>query len=111
MKFKDVVFEKDKIVLHKKTEKLVIRIDDIEDIEYVKPTLVNYLLSGIAPGSSTYPGRLQIKTKIKIGKSKLHLIRINFKDVQTLPDWCLSIIDPADINKWVSIQYKTDKIA
>lgn len=100
MKFKDVDFEKDVIILHKKTDNLAIGINNIESIEYVRPTLLNYLLSGIAPGSSTYPGRLQIRTKMKIGKSKLHLIKIKYKEVLILPSFYLEIIDPANILKW-----------
>jgi hypothetical protein len=99
MKFKDVEFNSNKIVLHKKNEDLIIDRNEIEDIEYVKPTLFNYLLSGIAPGSSTYPGRLQIKTEVKIGKTKLHLIRIKFREVLNLPSWCLKIMDPANMLK------------
>lgn len=100
MKFKDVDFDKDVIILHKKTENLAIEINNIESIEYVRPTLLNYLLSGIAPGSSTYPGRLQIRTKMKIGKSKLHLIKIKYKEVLILPSFYLEIIDPANMLKW-----------
>lgn len=59
------------------------------------------LLSGIAPGSSTYPGRLQIRTKEKIGNTKLHLVRIRFIEVATLPDWCIKIIDPANLLRLV----------
>lgn len=100
MKFKDVDFEKDVIILHKKIENLAIGINNIESIEYVRPTLLNYLLSGIAHGSSTYPGRLQIRTKIKIGKSKLHLIKIKYKELLILPSFYLEIIDPANMLKW-----------
>ena len=99
MKFKNVEFNSNKIVLHKKNEDLIINRNEIQGIEYVKPTLFNYLLSGIAPGSSTYPGRLQIRTKEKIGNTKLHLVRIRFIEVLTLPDWCLKFIDPANLFK------------
>lgn len=99
MKFKNVEFNSNKIVLHKKNEDLIINRNE-KGIEYVKPTLFNYLLSGIAPGSSTYPGRLQIRTKEKIGNTKLHLVRIRFIEVLTLPDWCLKFIDPANLFKW-----------
>ncbi|MDY0339306.1 MAG: hypothetical protein RBQ78_06050 [Acholeplasmataceae bacterium] len=101
MKFKNVSFDKDKIVFHKKDGSITLIKSNIEDIEYVKPTLFNYLLSGIAPGSSTYPGRLQIRTKEKIGNTKLHLVRIRFIEVATLPDWCLKIIDPANLLRLV----------
>lgn len=101
MKFKNVSFDKDKIVFHKKDGSITLIKSNIEDIEYVKPTLFNYLLSGIAPGSSTYPGRLQIRTKEKIGNTKLHLVRIRFIEVETLPDWCLKIIDPANLLRLV----------
>jgi len=100
MKFSDVDFDNNKIVLHMKDGDITIHKSIIDDIEYVKPTLFNYLLSGIAPGSSTYPGRLQIRTKEKIGNTKLHLVRIRFIKVMTLPDWCLKLIDPANLLKW-----------
>ena len=101
MKFKNVSFDKDKIVFHKKDGSITLIKSNIEDIEYVKPTLFNYLLSGIAPGSSTYPGRLQIRTRESIGNTKLHLVRIRFIEVATLPDWCLKIIDPANLLRLV----------
>jgi hypothetical protein len=100
MKFKKVSFDKDKIVFHKKDRSITLIKSNIEDIEYVKPTLFNYLLSGIVPGSSTYPGRLQIRTKEKIGSTKLHLVRIRFTEVLALPDWCLKLIDPSNLFKW-----------
>ena len=100
MKFNDVKFDNNKIVLRKNKEDLIIDRNEIDDIEYVKPTLFNYLLSGIAPGSSTYPGRLQIRTKQKIGDTKLHLVKIRFIEVLTLPDWCLKLIDPTNLLKW-----------
>jgi len=99
MKFNDVKFDSNKIVLRKNKEDLIIDRNEIDDIEYVKPTLFNYLLSGIAPGSSTYPGRLQIRTKQKIGDTKLHLVKIRFIEVLTLPDWCLKFIDPTNMLK------------
>lgn len=93
MKFKEVDFYYDKIVFHKKSGDVVIRLNEIERIEYVKPTILNYLLSGIAPGSTTFPGRLQIHTKVKIGKSKLHLVKIKHKEVVKLPKEIIDIID------------------
>lgn len=101
MKFSDVDFDNNKIVLHMKDGDITIHKSIIDDIEYVKPTLFNYLLSGIAPGSSTYPGRLQIRTKEKIGNTKLHLVGIRFIEVATLPDWCLKLIDPANLLRLV----------
>lgn len=100
MKFIDVDFDNNKIVLHKRDGDYTINKSNIDDIEYVKPTLFNYLLSGIAPGSSTYPGRLQIRTKEKIGNTKLHLVSIRFREVMTLPNWCLKLIDPANLFRW-----------
>jgi hypothetical protein len=99
MKFIDVDFDNNKIVLHKKNGDITINKSNVDDIEYVKPTLFNYLLSGIAPGSSTYPGRLQIRTKEKIGNTKLHLVKVKFIEVLTLPDWCLKFIDPTNMLK------------
>jgi len=57
MKFKNVSFDKDKIVFHKKDGSITLIKSNIEDIEYVKPTLFNYLLSGIAPGSLNLSGK------------------------------------------------------
>jgi hypothetical protein len=99
MKIKDIDFYSDKIVLHKSGRDLIINRSEIENIMYVKPTFLNYLLSGIAPGGSTFPGRLEIKTELKIGKSKLHLVKIKYKEVCKLPDWCLGIIDSKNILK------------
>jgi len=46
------------------------------------------------------PGKLQIRTKEKIGNTKLHQVRIKFIEVLTLPDWCLNLIDSANLIKW-----------
>lgn len=94
MKFKEVDFENDKIVLYKKSGDVVIKLNEIERIEYVKPTILNYLLCAIAPGSTTFPVRLEIRTKVKIGRSKLHLVKIKHKEVVKLPKEILDIIDP-----------------
>lgn len=99
MKFIDVDFDNNKIVLHKKNGDVTIYKSNIDNIEYVKPTLFNYLLSGIGGPGSTYPGRLEIRTKEKIGNTKLHLVRIRFTEVLTLPNWCLEIIDPTNMLK------------
>ena len=67
------------------------------DIKYVKPTVFDYLLSGIGGSGSTYPGRLEIRLNVKVGKTKLYLVKIKFKEVLTLPDWCIKFIDPANM--------------
>lgn len=100
MKFKDVVFEKDRIVFHKKSGDVVIRLNEIKSIEYAKPSIFNYLLSAISHGASTFPGRLEIRTKVKISKSKLHLVTIKFEEVLMLPNYLLEVIDPYDNFKW-----------
>lgn len=93
MKFEEVDFDNYKIVLHKKSVEFVIRLNEIGFIEFVKPTILNYLLSGIAPRSTTLPGRLQIRTKVKIGNSKLYLVKIKHKEAVKLKKEILNVID------------------
>jgi len=93
MKFEEVDCDNYKIVLHKKSVEFVIRLNEIEFIEFVKPTILNYLLSDIAPGSTTFPGRLQIRTKVKKGNSKLYLVKIKHKEAVNLQKEILDVID------------------
>ena len=93
MNFKEVDFDNDKIVFHKKSGDVVIRLNEIKSIKYAKPSIFNYLICAIGQAASTFPGRLEIRTKVKIGKSKLHLVKIKHKEVVKLPKEIIDIID------------------
>jgi hypothetical protein len=85
LELKSAIFTSKQIIIIKKNNKIIINIDDIERIEYSKPTLLNYLLSSTWFGG-TYPGRLQIHLNKKIGKTKLYLVKINYKEFVKLPE-------------------------
>jgi len=93
LELKRATFTNDKIVLIKKKGNITINIEDIERIEYTKPSLLNYLFASTWFGG-TFPGRLQIYCNKKIKKTRLYLIRIKYKEVELLPSVYLKLIYP-----------------
>lgn len=85
LQLKNAIFEHNKIVLIRKKGNVVIAISDIVRIEYSKPTLFNYLFASTFFGG-TFPGRLQIYLKNKVGKTKLYLVKIKYKDFLMIPN-------------------------
>ncbi len=85
MKFEDVDFMSNQIILHKKNRDINIYVDDIKYILYEKPTILKFFFIVLSPYGVVYPGRLEIYLKKKIGKTKLYLVRIKYKDVLKLP--------------------------
>ena len=72
MKFEDVDFMSNQIILHKKNRGINIYVDDINYILYEKPTILNFFFIALSPIGETYPGRLEIYLKKKNGKTKLY---------------------------------------
>jgi hypothetical protein len=93
LQLKKVIFSPIEIVLLKKKGNITIGVEDIKRIEYKKPTLINYLLASTWFGG-TYPGRLQVYLREKVGKTKLYLVKIKYKEFLKLPDVYRKIIDP-----------------
>lgn len=54
---------------------------NISNIEYEKPTLLNYVISY---GSKLFPGILKVNLKKDEGKRKIYLIRLKYKDYEKL---------------------------
>ena len=61
-------------------------IEDIDCLEYVRPTLLNYLLFAAGFGASgPGPGILCIRLNRKIGGTALYSFRMKAKEVRALP--------------------------
>ncbi|MBD5583541.1 MAG: hypothetical protein HDQ88_00430 [Clostridia bacterium] len=90
LKLKKAIFYPDKIIILSKKRKTVINISSINHIDYVKPSLLNYMFASVWFGG-TFPGRLEIYlnndllTRQKC-YTKLYLIRIKYKDYLKLPE-------------------------
>lgn len=98
-------FNESEIILHKKGGDVVLAVNNIKQMEYVKPTLLNFILASIWFGG-TFPGRLEIQLFQKVNNTKLYLVKIKFKDVLSLPDIYLQKIDPT--NKWNKLNSKAN---
>lgn len=85
LEIKNATLYHDKIVfVWWKKEIITINIEDILGLEYVKPSPLNYILSShIFFG--TYPGRLIIRLKHKIGKTKMYYVKIKYGDFKKIP--------------------------
>lgn len=65
---------------------MIINIEDIDHLEYIKPTLINYLLVAAGFGSSgPGPGVFCIYLNKKIGGTTLYSFRMKSKEVSRLP--------------------------
>jgi len=79
----EAVFELSGINAVKANKNIYLAFNEIDELDYVKPTLFNYLTSHYG---SRYPGRLSITMKQKDGKrGKVYLIKLKFKDYNNLP--------------------------
>lgn len=90
LSLKNAVFFPNKIVLIKKRRNVILEIGAIDRIEYVKPTVLNYIFASVWFGG-TFPGRLEIYLKDNIltrkaYHTKLFLVRIKYKDYLKLPE-------------------------
>lgn len=100
LQLKNVIFSQTEIILIKKSGNVKISIDDIERMEYVKPTFINYLLvSGLFAGG-IFPGYLKIWLNKKVNNSKSYLIKIKYRDVLKMPEFYLQKIDPRNMWGW-----------
>jgi hypothetical protein len=82
-KLKKAVFFANRIVIFKRVGNITINIEDIDRLEYIKPSLLNYLL----PIGGMGPGRLYIYLKNKMFGTLLYIIKIKYKDIFCLPEY------------------------
>lgn len=94
LQLKKAIFYEDRMVYFHKKGDITINLCDIDRIEYKKRSLINYfLVSGFFAGG-TYPGRLEIYLKKKIGRTRLYLVSIKNSDYLRLPDGFRKLIGP-----------------
>ena len=55
------------------------------DIDYIKPSLFNYLTSTAGSSSYLFPGFLRVNIKEHISKKGPYFIRLKYKDFERLP--------------------------
>lgn len=89
LSLKNAIFFTDKIVLLKKKGRVIIELGSIDRIEYIKPTLLNYIFASVWFGG-TFPGRLEIYLKNDMLTKRKHwtllyLIKIKYKDYLKIP--------------------------
>ncbi len=82
--FKNAIFDEEKIILLKRKGNIVINIENIKELYYTKPSLLNYLT---ATGGLDYPQRLFILLKNKINKKRLYYVKIKYKEIYKLPTY------------------------
>lgn len=97
LQVKKAIFNSTEIVFLRKNGNITVSIEDIERIEYSKPTLINYLLASTWFGG-TYPGRLQIHLNKRVNNTKLYLVKLKHKELSELPEFYIKKVDPT--NKW-----------
>jgi len=75
-------FDTKGIDVKKGKKEVFIDLDNISDMEYEKPSLINYLTT---TGSKLFPGFLRVNIKKDNSKRKVYLIRLKHKDYKKLP--------------------------
>lgn len=79
LNLKKAIFTPTEIILIKKKGNIVIKVEDIESLEYNRVTLYNLLVENL------YMGYLRIILKEKLNGKRQYLVRLKFKDVFKLP--------------------------
>lgn len=69
----------------KRKKEIFIDFNSIFDIDYIKPSLFNYLTSTAGSSSYLFPGFLRINIKKHNNKKGLYFIRLKNKDFERLP--------------------------
>lgn len=75
-------FDAKGIEIKKNKDKIYISFASISNVDYEKPTLLNYLTANSA---KLAPGILKVDLKKDEGKRKIYLIRLKYKDFDELP--------------------------
>lgn len=95
---RDAIFFEDYILYRKNGDKVIILEENIESINYSKPTLFRYFLAATSRGYLT-PGYLWIEAKVQFQekkklKKRIYGIKIKYEEVFNLPKkfqpigWC-----------------------
>ena len=90
LELKKATFYPNEIILHEKKGDIAISIDEIEWIDYDKPTLWNFIVGAPALG--------YLRIFLKEKKFKSYYVRIKFSDIPKLPEFYIRKIDPS--NRW-----------
>lgn len=89
------VFYDDGIVFfYKDGREITVKADEIERIEYVKPSLWSYIGASVFFGG-TFPGRMEIYLSERMGgslfnrasDSVMYIVKIAYKDIFKLPEF------------------------
>jgi len=88
LKTEKAVFYPEKIVVFRKKGDTQIQIADIELITYTKPTFLNYLFGFFTDllVECPFPKTFQIKYRTEEGRIYSHTLKIEYEDVQKLPE-------------------------
>lgn len=70
----------------KRKNEIFIDFNSISDIDYIKPSLFNYLTSTAGSSSYLFPGFLRINIKKHNNKKGPYFIRLKYKDFDRLPE-------------------------
>ena len=87
LELKKAIFYANEIVLLKKKGNITINIDDIERIDYDRPTLWNFIVRAPALG--------YLRIFVKGRKLNAYYVRIKYQDVLKLPEFYLKKIYPS----------------
>ncbi|MBD5132216.1 MAG: hypothetical protein HDT28_06510 [Clostridiales bacterium] len=90
---KTVFYEEGIVLTYKDGHEVTIRASEIDRIEYVKPSLLSYIMASPLFGG-TYPGRMEIRMfgnycnslLNRVSNTSLYLIKISYKEIFKLPE-------------------------
>ncbi len=92
---KTVFYDNGIVFYYKDGREISIKNTEIDRIEYVKPSLWNYLKASVFFGG-VFPGRMEIYLSDaacnsllnRVNNSKMYLVKISYKNTFKLPLWC-----------------------
>ncbi len=93
LEVKKAVFYFDRIILLKRSKEILIEKNNIKAIKYRKPSLINFLGCAIAPGSSTFPGRLEIWLHNEVNGRLCYFLMIKYVDVCKIENAYCRLLD------------------
>lgn len=93
LQLKQATFYEDSVLIHTGKFHCDLRIEDIDYIEYNKPSFFTCFMAATSRAYFS-PGYLWIKTNIKIrGQKRLFPIKIKFEEIFKLPDKFKKFLD------------------
>lgn len=93
LEVKKAVFYLDRIIILKKSKEILIEKKNIKIIKYRKPSLINFLGCAIAPGSGTFPGRLEIWLHNEVNGRICYFLMIKYVDVYKIKNAYCRLLD------------------